>query len=285
MAPVVILIIICIIFGTDTNFASTKYYDVWESKYSHDGASGPCSSNGKYLASIHSTEQNNLLTQMCRDSNDSCWIGLIIAPNNVTWSDGTDVDIQFINNSLCNNLHLNLINTTYFGYINITQDCWGLTSDPSSQFHSTCGPMMFDQNGIYWIVFTIFPCIFSIIIFCYAVYSLRYLIHHLYKRNYNYVDERLVPSKSIKATAITIAILLVTLSVLYFIFSILIYVFYKQTGLFPPIQNIDEYYPDIFKITGIIQIIFISLYAIYFPIGYSHVSYSKFCVPIHMIFK
>ena len=53
--------------------------------------------------------------QLCLN-NGSCWVGLIINSNKeISWSDGTDIDFQLIDESLCNHLNVSTINETKNG--------------------------------------------------------------------------------------------------------------------------------------------------------------------------
>ena len=82
--------------------------------------------------------------------------------------------------------------------------------------------------------------------------SNNYSIYNIIHGRYNYAVTSWKPSISIKLSAISSVMLLFLVSLLFCIYSIMIYVSYSQTGLFPSIQPLDEYYPYIFTQTGII---------------------------------
>ena len=169
--------------------------------------------------------------------------------------------IQFINKSIWE---------TYYGYIDIDQNCWGVTSNSSYKYGPVCAPIMFDPTGAYWICRTIIPCFISLVVFCYAFYCVKHLYHHLYKRKHNWILE---PSRSIKITAILIATLLSVIFGLIFLYSIMLYVSFRKTGIYPPSNPSDDYYQPISVISKLIGVIGLFLYGCYIPLVYSHVSY------------
>ena len=214
------------------------------------------------------------MIEYCADKDTNCWIGLVISNGQISWIDGTDVDEQFVNASLCQRIDLSTDNITefeYFGYINTTSNCWQVTSNSSHSFSAACGPPRFDPTNTYFICISIIPGLLSLIIFSYSFYCIIFLINHLFVNKYNYANEESKPSLSIKITAILSPILLNIISLLLFSGSIMLYTSYKRTGILSPVVLIDPYYPREYISVNIILLLALLFYFLYFPLGYINV--------------
>ena len=259
----------------------TDYYDVLntDGKHYYNVSNNKCKSIGKYLASITSIKYNDVLIEECVESGTNCWIGLVISNDHFSWIDGTEIDIKFINKSVCNSfecIHETINNNSeYFGYINIEKKCWEITSNSSLKYMIACGPQIFDPTGTYWLLFSI-PWILSTFAFFYSLYCIIYLIYHLFvKDNYNYVTDE--PSLTIKITAILPSVLLNISSILYFSGWIMGYTAYKQMGLLDSQIVLDKYYPDACIPVSFIGSVGVAIWLIYLPTGYIHVCYVSAC--------
>ena len=116
MAPLLLSVLFGILAEFQFCLCDTEYYEVgWTRSTAvqapFHAANASCSYRGKYLASIHSTEQNDLLAEMCGDTNYSCWIGLVIDANSeISWIDDSDINTKFINESFCEGVRFDEIN-------------------------------------------------------------------------------------------------------------------------------------------------------------------------------
>ena len=267
---VVVMLAFCakILYCDDYYGVSSRGYTVSESTLTQ--SQHFCLLNDKYLASVHSQKHNDYLKSLCGDS--YCWLGLTITAQGIKWDDDTDIDIGFINKSLCSNINLlQAENATYYGFINTSGNCWDTTTDPSTKFMASCGPKMIDPTNYYWIGNTLIPCIISIIVICCTIYCEIYLIKHFYIKDHTYADQRLIPSMTIKASAIFVVTLANIIFTLFFIYCIMLYVAYKQTEIYPPSSVIDEYYPLLYNQAGYIEGATLACYGLYIPSAYCHV--------------
>ena len=254
---------------------STSYYDVLtrNGKQYYNVSNIKCKSIGKYLASVTSIKYNHILIEECLESGSNCWIGLVISNSHFRWIDETEIDIKLINKSLCNSIesiHETINNNSeYFGYINIENECWEISSNSSLKNMIACGPQKFDPTGTYWICFAIIPSILVTFAFFYSLYCIIYLIYHLFVRDYNYVTDK--PSLTIKITAILPYVLFNICSILGVSWLIMNYIAFKQTGLLRPQFMFDKYYPDAYIPERVIASTCLAIWIIYLPTGYIHV--------------
>ena len=103
----------------------TDYFIASQTKgplYSYFLSNDHCKTEGRYLASIISTKYNDLLVSECENDETYCWIGLEINRGHFSWIDNTEIDKQFINNSLCTNIQ-RLIIICHIWYIDIKSKC------------------------------------------------------------------------------------------------------------------------------------------------------------------
>ena len=102
--------------------ADTDYYSVsnTDGKQYYNVSNSKCKSRGSYLASVTSTKYNDVLIEECVESGtNNCWIGLVMRNDHFSWIDGTEIDIKFINKSVCNIIESIDNNSEYFLHINI----------------------------------------------------------------------------------------------------------------------------------------------------------------------
>ena len=127
---------------------------------------------------------------------------------------------------------------------------------------------MLDPTGIYWSVNILVPAIIMLITFVYSLYIMIILYYNLYIRQHNWI---IIPTKTIKCTAVAIPTTCSLSSIIVIIWLSINYFGYKIYGLMPSKFDFDENYPSVYMYGDVLKYIALGIYVLYLPLCYYHV--------------